>query len=56
MTDVRFYSHTAAGNVSLGIYDNSTPKNLLWDSGPIANAVNNGFIIAPITGTPATLS
>lgn len=55
-SDLRFYSHTANGNVRLAIYDNASPKNLLWDSGSIPNAVNNGLIIAPIAnGTPALL-
>src|SRR6185295_1910477 len=37
VTDVRFYSHTASGNLRLAIYDNSSPKNLLWQSNSTAN-------------------
>jgi len=36
---IRFYSHVAAGNVRVGIYDNASPKNLKVESGSVAVAV-----------------
>ncbi len=57
VNDVRFYSHAAAGNVRLAIYDNASPKNLLWQSGSMANAVAGGWLAAPIaSGSPSSLT
>ena len=36
---IRFYSHVAAGNVRVAIYDNASPKVLMVESGSIAVAV-----------------
>jgi hypothetical protein len=55
--NVWFYSHAAGGNIRLGLYDNSSPKNLLWQSGIISNTATNAWITVPIaTGTPGTLA
>lgn len=50
-----FYSHTNAGHVRLALYDSS--RNLLWQSGSVANTTNGGFQTVTITsGTPTSLS
>ena len=36
---IRFYSHVAAGNVRVAIYDNASPKVLMVESGSMAVAV-----------------
>lgn len=55
--DVSFYSHAATGNVRLALYDDSSPKNLLWQSGSIANTAAETELIAPIAGgSPADLT
>jgi hypothetical protein len=55
VSNVWFYSHTAAGNLRLGIYDNNSPKNLLWQSGVISNTAA-GWITTPVVaGQPSTL-
>jgi len=57
VNDIDFYSQAAVGNIRLAIYDNSSPQNLLWDSGTIANNVTNGWITENIsTGVPASLT
>ena len=54
---VCFYSHAAAGNVRLGIYDNASPRNLLWQSGSISNTAANAWLAAPVSaGTPPSLT
>jgi hypothetical protein len=56
VSNVWFYSHVAAGNLRLGIYDNSSPKSLLWQSGTISNTAAGAWISTPITaGQPGTL-
>jgi hypothetical protein len=56
VSNVWFYSHVAAGDLRLGIYDNSSPKNLLWQSGTISNTAAGAWITTPIvTGQPGTL-
>ena len=56
LTDVRFYSHAAKGNVRLAIYSNAAPKSLLWQSASVPNSVAGAFLIAPISsGTPNSL-
>jgi len=50
VSNVWFYSHAAAGHVRLGIYDNNSPKNLLWQSASIPNMAAGGWIAAPIAG------
>ena len=53
VTDVRFYSHAAAGNARLAIYDNAAPKNLLWDSGSVVNTASHAWLTVPTSaGTP----
>lgn len=55
--DMRLYSHAASGNVRLALYDNAEPKNLLWESGVVANTANNDTLVVPIaSGTPSTLT
>jgi hypothetical protein len=56
VSNVWFYSHAAAGNLRLGIYDNQSPKNLLWQSGAISNTAAGSWITAPVAaGQPSTL-
>ena len=52
--DVAFYSHAAGGNVRLAIYDDASPKNLLWQSGAVGNG--GGWIVVPasLTVVPGT--
>lgn len=54
--DVRLYSHLAEGNVRLALYDDREPKNLLWQSGPVANTAAESEVIVSIAdGTPSDL-
>ena len=56
VSDIRFYSHASGGNVRLGIYDNASPKNLLWQSGSVPNTASNAWLTTPIAvGAPSTL-
>ena len=56
VSNVFFYSHFAAGNVRLALYTNSSPKELLWQSGAISNTASNDWLVAPISaGTPGNL-
>jgi hypothetical protein len=56
VSNVWFYSHAAEGDLRLGIYDDNSPKNLLWQSGSISNTAADGWIAAPISaGTPGGL-
>ncbi len=57
VSNVWFYSHDAAGSIRLGIYDNNSPKNLLWQSGVLSNTAAGGWVVAPIAaGVPAALA
>jgi len=57
VSNVWFYSHAAAGNVRVAIYDDHSPKNLLWQSVNIPNAADGGWITVPITeGAPEALA
>jgi len=57
VTDVRFYSHVTSGNVRLALYDNSSPKNLVWESGSIPNTAAGAWLTAPIgAGFPTALT
>jgi hypothetical protein len=57
VSDVRFYSHTAAGNVRLAIYSAAGSGALLWQSGSISNTATNSYLTAPIaSGTPSSLT
>ena len=53
VTDLRFFTHTALGNLRLAIYDNAAPMNLLWQSSSFANS--GGTLIAQIGSAPLTL-
>ncbi len=54
---VSFYSHTAAGNVRLGIYDDAATKNLLWECPSTSNTATNAWIDVPVaSGSPSSLS
>ncbi len=56
VTDANFYSHAAAGNVRLAIYDTAPQPGLLWQSGSITNSVTEDWIRELISnGTPASL-
>ncbi len=50
VSSVSFYSHGAQGNLRLAIYDDSSPKNLLWQSGSIPNTAANDWVTAEIGG------
>jgi hypothetical protein len=57
VSDVKFYSYASGGHLRLGIYDNSTPPNLLWDSGTVANNTSGGWITQNISaGSPSALT
>ena len=53
VTDIRFFAHTALGNLRLAIYDNASPMNLLWQSASFANT--GGTLIAQVGSAPLTL-
>jgi hypothetical protein len=56
VNSVHFYSHESTGKVRLGIYDDSSPKSLLWKSGEIPNQGANYFMPLQINaGTPSSL-
>jgi len=56
-TSVSFYSHVAAGNVRLAIYDNANPRNLRWESPAVQNLTSQDWITVPISsGTPTALN
>ena len=56
VTELRFFSHSAAGNLRFAIYDSSTDKKLLWQSSSVANTAAKAELAVPIsTGTPSTL-
>lgn len=55
--DVRFYSRSAMGQVRLGIYTDTSPKTLLWQSGAVDNDRRDDWLTVPINqGTPASLT
>jgi hypothetical protein len=57
VSNVWFYSHAAEGHVRVGIYDDNSPMNLLWQSGSISNTAAGGWIAAPVAeGAPAALA
>lgn len=57
VSNVCFYSHAAAGNVRLGIYDDSSPRKLLWQSASIPNTAASNWLTAPINaGDPGALT
>lgn len=57
VNDMRFYAHAQEGNVCMAIYDNASPRNLLWQSGSMIVSITEGWITVPIsTGTPPSLS
>ncbi|CAN5200567.1 hypothetical protein BH09SUM1_BH09SUM1_24520 [soil metagenome] len=57
LTDVRFYSHAASGNLRLSIYDDNEPKNLLWESASIPNTGAGAEVVAPIShGSPPSVT
>ena len=57
VSNVWFYSHAAGGNVRLAIYDNSSPKRLLWQSGVVTNTASESWLKTPVAqGSPSILS
>ncbi len=57
LASVHFYSHRATGNLRLALYARNGPnRDLVWQTGVIANAVNEGWIDVPVNqGTPPSL-
>lgn len=54
LSQMKFYSHQADGNLRLSLYDDSPARRLLWSSGTIANSVAAGEITVPIaSGSPS---
>lgn len=49
VTDMRFYSYAASGNLRLAIYDNAANKNLLWQSGVVPNTGNGAIVTVPVS-------
>ncbi len=57
VTDVRFHTQAASGSLQLAIYDDASPKNLVWQSASMTVSVDNGEIIVPInSGTPSRVA
>jgi hypothetical protein len=57
VSNVWFYSHAACGNVRLAIYDNSSPKRLLWQSAAVTNTASESWLKTPVgQGSPSSLS
>ena len=56
VNDVRLYSHAASGNARLAIYDNASPKHLLWDSGSTANTAASDWLTIPVGTASLTLA
>ena len=64
LVDVHLYSNVAKGNLRMGIYDNSSPRKLVWQSGSIPNVPNppnapsfpNEVVVPISAGTPAAVS
>jgi len=46
---ISFYSHSATGNVRLAIFDNASPKALIWESASTALSAN-AWVDVTITG------
>ena len=56
VSGVSFYSHAAAGNVRLALYDNAADPALLWESPSTANTASNDWLAVPIaSGSPSSL-
>jgi sugar lactone lactonase YvrE len=64
LTAVHFYSHRATGHLRLGIYDNSSPRHLVWQSTlipnvplPVTDPKFPNEVIVPISaGTPSVVA
>lgn len=57
VSTMNFYSQTASGDINLAVYDNSSPNNLLWQSGSMVNTTATNWISVPISsGSPSTLT
>lgn len=57
VSDIRFYSHVAGGNVRLGIYDASRPNKLVWQSASTKIEKAGAWVTIPISkGTPTKLT
>jgi len=57
INSVRFYSHSATGNLRLALYDDGEPKNLLWQSASVPNNALNSDVVIPVsTGIPTILN
>jgi outer membrane protein assembly factor BamB len=56
VASLSLYSHAAAGNVRLAVYDNAAIPNLLWQSGSIPNTAAAAWLTTSISsGTPSSL-
>jgi len=54
--DFHFFSHSPNGKVRLSIYDDSTPRRRLWNSGWITNLADSAELIVPVSqGWPTSL-
>ncbi len=54
---MHFYSHSSTGEVRLALYNNASPRQLLWQSSSLVNSVANGFLSVPISaGSPSALT
>jgi len=57
VADVNMYSHRANGQVILSIYDDQSPRNLLWTTPAMPNTAKNDWIVAEIEdGSPKNLT
>ncbi len=57
VSDVNFYSHSAQGNVRLGIFSDASPRNLLWECASTSNTATDDWITVPISsGNPSSLT
>lgn len=55
LDDMSFFTHNATGKLRLGIYNNATPKQLIWQSSELNNA--GGALTIPISsGTPSKVT
>ncbi|MEN6625531.1 MAG: hypothetical protein ABFD69_04800 [Candidatus Sumerlaeia bacterium] len=45
--DMRFYAHAGGGHVRLAIYDDSSPRQLLWQSIPSDVETSNTWVVTP---------
>lgn len=55
--DFRIYSHQAEGQFKIALYDNGTPRQLLWESQVMENLWEDDWAVVPVgLGTPQSLT